>query len=120
MTLNEMDEVSSMLSSVLHSKFKASAAVVIAPYLVSEKQQGYRGQLRTGLVANKPTCFFLITNCFTLKTGFIDMPDPCRAWESKFDAKSFFSQSIAVRCGAPPSKRRVPIQFDGWVLMWLG
>ena len=47
MTATEMDEFSTLLSHVLHTRYKASIAVVIAPYLVSEKQQGYRGQLRT-------------------------------------------------------------------------
>lgn len=43
-----MDEYSSLLSHILHARYKACVALVIAPYLVSEKQEGYRGQLRTG------------------------------------------------------------------------
>ncbi|CAK8990644.1 unnamed protein product [Durusdinium trenchii] len=70
MTATEMDEFTTVINHVLHTRYKASAAVVIAPFLVSEKHQGYRGQ----------------------------------AWEAKFDAKSFFSQNIAVRCGPPPAK----------------
>ena len=46
MTATEIDEFATLLSTTLHSRYKSSAAVVIAPYLVSEKQQGYRGQLR--------------------------------------------------------------------------
>ena len=33
------------------------------------------------------------------------------------DAKRLLSLSIAVRCAAPPSRRKVPIQFDGWVIV---
>ena len=46
MTATEIDEFATLLSTTLHSRYKSSAAVVIAPYLVSEKRQGYRGQLR--------------------------------------------------------------------------
>lgn len=48
MTATEMDEYSSLLAHILHARYKACVALVIAPYLVSEKQEGYRGQLRTG------------------------------------------------------------------------
>ena len=46
MTANEIDEFGNLLSSALHARYKSSAAIVIAPYLVSERQSGYRGQLR--------------------------------------------------------------------------
>lgn len=48
MASSEIDDFSGIISSILHSRYKASIAMVIAPYLVSEKQPGYRGQLRTG------------------------------------------------------------------------
>eukprot|EP00435_Cladocopium_sp_Y103_P058278 s510_g20.t1 len=44
MTVTEIDEFATLLAQTLHTRYKSSAAVVIAPYLVSEKQQGYRGQ----------------------------------------------------------------------------
>lgn len=40
-----------------------------------------------------------------------------RRLEAKFDAKSIWSEAITVRCSQPPSQRKVPIQFDGWVLL---
>ena len=46
LTSGEIDEFATLMASVLHSRYISSAAIVIAPYLVSEKQQGYRGQLR--------------------------------------------------------------------------
>ena len=47
MTSSEIDDFSGILGSILHSRYKASIAMVIAPFLVSEKQPGYRGQSRT-------------------------------------------------------------------------
>ncbi|CAL1147634.1 unnamed protein product [Cladocopium goreaui] len=84
-TNNETDEYATLLSHVLHKRPKNAVGVIIAPFLVSANQQGYRGQLRT--------------------------------WEDKMDAKSLRNESIAIRCTTPPAKRRVPIQFDGWIAM---
>ena len=49
MAISEIDEFSNLLSHILHARYKSSAAIVIAPYLVSEKHQGYRGQIRTAV-----------------------------------------------------------------------
>ena len=35
------------------------------------------------------------------------------------DAKGLISEAVAIRCAPPPAKRRVPIQFDAWVVMSL-
>ena len=47
MTGTELDEISEQLALVLKKRPTDSAALVIAPYLVSEKVDGYRGELRT-------------------------------------------------------------------------
>ena len=49
MTTTEMDEFSTLLNHILHARYTNSIAIVVAPYLVSEKHQGYRGQLRPGV-----------------------------------------------------------------------
>ena len=46
-TGNEMNDYCELAHEVLTKKQKGAVAVVIAPFLVSEKQSGYRGQLRT-------------------------------------------------------------------------
>ena len=43
--MSEIDEIATMIGHVLHKRPKG-VAIVIAPFLVSEKQAGYRGQLR--------------------------------------------------------------------------
>ena len=43
-----------------------------------------------------------------------------RALEDKMDMKSLFSQSISLRCALPNPKKRVPLQFDAWVVLPLG
>lgn len=40
-----------------------------------------------------------------------------RRWEDKFDAKGFKLHPIVVRCQPPTGKRKVPLHFDGWVLV---
>ena len=40
--------------------------------------------------------------------------------EDKFDAKNLWTQPVALRCSPPPSKKRVPLQFDAWVVLLLG
>ncbi|CAL1172840.1 unnamed protein product [Cladocopium goreaui] len=73
---------------LMHSIFKKSpmsVAVLVAPYLVSEKVAGYRGELRR--------------------------------WEDKMDARGFKQHSIAIRCQPPNGRRKVPLHFDGWVVM---
>ncbi|CAK9051467.1 Uncharacterized protein SCF082_LOCUS28243 [Durusdinium trenchii] len=40
-----------------------------------------------------------------------------RRLESKFDAKNLWSEAISIRCCAPPAQRRVPIQFDAWIVI---
>ena len=40
-----------------------------------------------------------------------------RRLESKFDAKQLWCEPVAVRCQAPAAQRKVPIQFDAWVLV---
>ena len=47
MTGTELDEVSEQLALVLKKRPSDSMALVIAPYLVSEKVDGYRGEMRT-------------------------------------------------------------------------
>ena len=44
-SMYEIDEFATLISHVLHKRPKG-VAIVIAPFLVSEKQAGYRGQLR--------------------------------------------------------------------------
>ncbi|CAK9095365.1 unnamed protein product [Durusdinium trenchii] len=43
-----------------------------------------------------------------------------QALEDKMDMKSLFSQSISLRCALPNPKKRVPLQFDAWVVLPLG
>lgn len=43
---NEMDEFATLLSHILHKRPKNAVAIIIAPFLVSEKRD-YRSQLRT-------------------------------------------------------------------------
>lgn len=43
----ELDEISEQLALVLKKRPTDSVALVIAPYLVSEKVDGYRGEMRT-------------------------------------------------------------------------
>ena len=40
-----------------------------------------------------------------------------RRLEAKFDAKSLWPEAISIRCATPPAQRRVPIQFDGWIVV---
>ena len=35
------------------------------------------------------------------------------------DAKGLVSEAVAIRCSPPPARRRVPIQFDAWIVMSL-
>ena len=42
---------------------------------------------------------------------------PARRWEDKFDAKGFRQHNVVIRCMPPAGKRKVPLYFDGWVLM---
>lgn len=44
----EVDEYATLLSHILHSRYKSCVGIVIAPFLVSEKHGGYRGQIRWG------------------------------------------------------------------------
>ena len=41
----------------------------------------------------------------------------CRRLEAKLDAKNLWSEAIAIRCAPPPAQRRVPIQFDAWIVV---
>ena len=40
-----------------------------------------------------------------------------RRLEDKFDAKGLKQHTISIRCSPPHGKRRLPLHFDGWVLM---
>ena len=44
-TMSEIDEMVTLMAHVLHKRPKG-VGILIAPFLVSEKQAGYRGQLR--------------------------------------------------------------------------
>ena len=50
----------------------------------------------------------------------INWYQPCRKWEDKFDAKGLKQSMISIRCSAPQGRRKVPLHFDGWVLMMDG
>ena len=39
-----------------------------------------------------------------------------RRIEDKCDARGLYSQSISIRMEDAPSKKRVPLQFQAWVL----
>lgn len=48
MTGSEVDEISDLLSTILKKRPSRSVAIAVAPFLVSEKVAGYRGELRPG------------------------------------------------------------------------
>lgn len=52
-----------------------------------------------------------------LSTTFVRCPSIVRRLESKFDAKQLWSEAIAVRCKDPPAQRKVPIQFNSWLVV---
>ena len=54
MTSGEMDEFATLWHHVLHKRSKSAVAIIVAPYLVSEKHAGYRGQLRTQMNSRQP------------------------------------------------------------------
>lgn len=70
MSATELDEYATLLGTTLRSRYRSSAAVVVAPFLVSERHQGYRGQLRMvrawlhGLLVhvNSDVLKFLVSN----------------------------------------------------------
>ena len=117
-SLGEMDEICVLLSHVLHKKPDKAVALVIAPYLVAEKLKNPRDQLRLGNFITLLWLFVLSSlfpsHCFNLSGAF----PLCRKWEDKMDAKSLVNESISIRCLPPPSRRKVPIQFAGWVVLW--
>ena len=49
MTGSDVDEMSDILATILKKRPGKAVCLVISPYLVSEKVQGYRGELRQGL-----------------------------------------------------------------------
>ncbi|CAK9074968.1 Uncharacterized protein SCF082_LOCUS36423 [Durusdinium trenchii] len=85
LTGTEVHDFCEVLATIIKRNPGKTAAIVVAPFLISEKVAGYRGELRR--------------------------------WEDKFDAKGFKLQSISIRCATPTGKRKVPLHFDGWVLM---
>lgn len=36
--------------------------------------------------------------------------------EEKLDAKSLWSLLVSLRCEIPPNVKRVPLQFNGWLI----
>ena len=57
-TQNEMNEFCELVHSVLSRKQQLGVCIMLAPFLVSEKQSGYRGQLRQGLFNFFMTCLY--------------------------------------------------------------
>ena len=51
-TQNEMNEFCELIHAVLSKKQETGVCIMLAPFLVSEKQSGYRGQLRPGCLGN--------------------------------------------------------------------
>lgn len=49
MTGSDVDEMSDVLSTILKKRPGKAVGLVIAPFLVSERVQGYRAELRRGL-----------------------------------------------------------------------
>lgn len=47
MSISDIDETCGLLSHALNTKTGTAVALVIAPYLISDKMKGYRDQLRT-------------------------------------------------------------------------
>ena len=48
-TNNDLNDMTELVHLILSRKQQKGICVMIAPYLVSEKHSGYRGQLRTDL-----------------------------------------------------------------------
>ncbi|CAK9013583.1 unnamed protein product [Durusdinium trenchii] len=84
LTGGDVSDYVDLIGVALQKAGKMGCAIVVSPFLSSEKipNRGSQGRL-----------------------------------EAKFDAKSIWSEAITVRCSQPPSQRKVPIQFDGWVLL---
>lgn len=134
LTGQEVSDFSEAIAAIL-KKNPNSAALVIAPYLTSENVAGYRAELRPMIfVGWKYENHDTVLNSKTIKhhqnsiqfvnwlpyleiVMFNQSRSLARRWEDKFDARGFKQHAIAIRCAPPSSKRRVPLHFDGWVLM---
>ena len=42
---------------------------------------------------------------------------PFRRIEDKFEAKSLKAEDVYVRCEQPPTAKKVPLLFPGWLVM---
>ena len=76
---------------------------MVAPYLVSEKRSGFAFKSQSSFIGPGSKLYSSIVSV--------------RARKNKLDAKQLFSYSISIRCQAPPSRRKVPIQFKAWITM---
>lgn len=131
MTGSEVDEMSDFVATILKKRPTKSVAIVVAPFLVSEKVGGYRGEIRPGVLkcmfsklSLMLNLWFLITNIFPQCIRGVTFMPPSpfnvtqrRRWEDKFDMKALKQSTISIRCSPPHGKRKVPLHFDGWVLM---
>lgn len=84
LTGQEVSDFSEILVTIL-KKNQNSVALVIAPYLISEKVAGYRGELRTDRLTTK----FQEFQVFWLSKGFERPKNYPRQW-----------YSVWLRCGA--------------------
>lgn len=90
----------------------------IAPQLCSERRSGLRDEWRLDCVRKPSSFVFVSENQLGEKCGVIlGNFKHDRRIEDKFDAKAVNAEHVYLRCEPPPSAKRTPIQFPGWLCM---
>ena len=105
-TNNETDEYATLLSHVLHKRPKNAVGVIIAPFLVSANQQGYRGQLRT-----PPVMLYHLDPSGEFCCFWIVVMQSCIAFRNHINMSGSYGVLIlwGSTCSGPPW-----VSLDSW------